>query len=85
MMAITNLRTPMKYFDLTLLLILLFFILCTVDLMLFELKDFNNLLFRKIVFEDAYLMVGELAIEGNCIFYLISDMMKLNVNQLDNP
>ena len=75
----------MKYFDLTLLLILLFFILCTVDLMLFEPKDFNNLLFRKIVFEDAYLMVGELAIEGNCIFYLISDMMKLNVNQLDNP
>ena len=38
-----------------------------------------------VVFEDAYLMVGELAIEGNCIFYLISDMMKLNINQLDNP
>ena len=84
MMAITNLRTPMKYFDLTLLLIL-FLILCKIKILLLELKDFNSLLFRIVVFEDAYLMVGELAIEGNCIFYLISDMMKLNVNQLDNP
>ena len=74
----------MKYFDLTLLLIL-FLILCKIKILLLELKDFNSLLFRIVVFEDAYLMVGELAIEGNCIFYLISDMMKLNVNQLDNP
>ena len=74
----------MKYFDLTLLLIM-FFILCTVDRMLFEPKDLNSLLFRKIVYEDADLVGGELAMEGNCKYFLISNMMKLNVNQLDNP
>ena len=74
----------MKYFDLTLLLTL-FLILCKIKILHLELKDFNSLWFRIVVFEDAYLMVGELAIEGNCIFYLISDVMKLNVNQLDNP